>query len=399
MRLRFARAITFVVAAGVVAACADSPLRPSVESARFISPMQAKVCADPADPICSAFTSTVYRFDPTLGALPPGTSDWRLIITQFGGQLDFLGVVEHGGAPIADVQKMYMRFFIDNGDGALGAGDLQVVIVNSPSGATLHCGLVSTLPAGAALPTSSPSICETGGESTNQPGRFLFDEYRTADLSAPLWESQGFARLRAGERRALFLVEVGNVFTSAGGAPQLGPPTAPASRIDILSVPSGDGGDGDNGGGDNGGGDNGGGDTDTTAPTITFSGNVGSYSILSTVAISCTATDASGIAASTCPSVNAAAYTFPLGVTTLNATATDNAGNTATASTSFTVTATTNDLCALATTFAANKGQATAMCAQLKNGTRPFINHVTAQRGKHLSIAHADILLQLARAM
>jgi hypothetical protein len=395
MRLRLSRAITFVVAAAVFAACADSPLRPSVESARFISPMQAKVCADPADPICAVFTSTVYRYDPTLGALPPGVSDWRLIITQFGGQLDFLGVVEHGGAPITDVQNMYLRFFIDNGDGALGTGDLQVVIVNSPSGATMHCGLVSTIPVGPALPTSSPSICETGGVSANQPGRFLFDGYRTADLSAPLWESQGFARLQAGEQRALFLVEVGNVITSSGGAPQLGAPTAPAARTDVLSVPSGEGG---NGGGGNGGG-NGGGDTDTTAPTITFSGNAGSYSILSTVAISCTASDASGIATSTCPSVNAAAYTFPLGVNTLNASATDNAGNTATASTSFTVTATTNDLCALATSFAANKGQATAMCAQLKNGTRPFINHVTAQRGKQLSVAHADILLRIAQAM
>lgn len=39
------------------------------------------------------------------------------------------------------------------------------------------------------------------------------------------------------------------------------------------------------------------------------------------------------------------------------------------------------------------------MRAQRKNGTRPFINHVTAQRGKHLSIAQADILLQIARAL
>lgn len=386
MRQRSPRAILALSLLVGAAAC-DSPLRPEM-NARVAPLVEAKVCADPNDPICQSFASTVYSYDPSLGALPPGISDWRLVITQFGGQLDFLGAVSHGGSPITDVENMYVRFFIDNGDNALGAGDLQVVVLNSPTGASLHCGIVTSLPVGPTLPTASPAICENGGQSYNQPGRFVFEEFRTADLSAPLWESQGFARLQASQRRALFLVEVGNV-TVSGGSPSLGAPTAPATRVDTLSVPNG-GGD-DDGGGD----DNGGGAGDTTAPTITFSGNAGSYSILDQVNITCAATDAgSGVATATCPSVNAMAYTLAAGSTTLSATATDVAGNTATASTSFSVTATRDDVCALVRSFVSSAGQASALCAQV--GKNAFANHVRAQTGKALTAAQASILLRWA---
>lgn len=386
MRQHFVRAsAAFSVVLGL-AAC-EAPLRPEMD-ARVAPLVEAKVCADPADPICQSFASTVYQYDPTLGALPPGVSDWRLVITQFGGQLDFLGAVSHGGAPITNVQNMYMRFFIDNGDNALGAGDLQVLVRNSPTGATLHCGIVTALPVSAEIPSSSPAICESGGQSYNETGRFIFESFRTADLSAPLWESQGFARLQADQRRALFLVEVGNVTLNAG-QPVLGEPTAPATRVDTLSVPTGN-----NGGGDD---DNGG---DTVAPTITFSGNAGSYSILSQVNISCVATDAgSGIATASCPSVNAAAHTLALGVNTLNATAQDVAGNIATASTSFTVTVNATDLCSLARQFASNNGQGNALCAQIRSGTKSFANHVRAQTNKALSADEAATLLRLAAGL
>jgi hypothetical protein len=362
--------------------------------------VEAKVCADPADPICQSFSSSVYQYDPTLGALPPGISDWRLVITQFGGQLDFLGAVTHGGAPITNVQNMYVRFFIDNGNNTLGAGDLQVVIRNTAAGATLHCGIVTALPVGAALPSATPAICETGGAAYNEPGRFVFENFRTADLSAPLWESQGFARLQANQKRALFLVEVGNVLVNAGQS-SLGAPTAPATRVDTLAVPAGNNGGGDEGGGDDdgeGGGDEG--TVDRDAPVITFSGNVGSYSILNQVNISCVATDAgSGISTSTCPSLNAAAYTLALGTTTLNATAQDLAGNIATASTSFTVSVSSTDLCALARQFANNAGQGNALCSTLRNGNKSFANHVRAQTNKSLTASQAAILLRLAAGL
>lgn len=384
-----------LVAVALVAAACDAPSRVLEPVARLVPVVEAKVCADPSDPICGVFRSTVYSYDASLGALPPGVSNWRLVITQFGGQLDFFGVVEAGGAPIANIESSYLRFFVDNGDGALGAGDLQVVVLNSPSGATLHCGLVTSLPAGTELPSATPALCEGGGESWNEPGRVLFDGLRTADLSAPLWESQGFNRLRADERRALFLVEVGNVTVNDDGSAALGPATAPATRVDTLSIVSPNGGD-DNGGGDNGGGDNG--DDDTTAPAITFSGNAGSYGILDQIAIACSVSDAgSGVATSVCPTVNARAYTLPLGGTTLTATATDVAGNMATATTSFTITVTSADLCALARELVPRR--ATPLCAQLRNGRRAFANHLRAQRGKHVPADIADLLARLAAGL
>jgi hypothetical protein len=389
MRLTSLRALgAFSLLAGL-AAC-EAPVSPDFVG-RVAPVVEAKVCADPADPICQSFSSSVYQYDSSLGTLPPGISDWRLVITQFGGQLDFLGAVSHGGAPIADVQNMYVRFFIDNGDNALGAGDLQVVVRNTAAGASLHCGIVTTLPVGAELPSATPAICETGGASYNEAGRFVFEDFRTADLSAPLWESQGFARLQADQRRALFLVEVGNVVVNAG-QPSLGAPTAPATRVDTLAVPAGNNGDDEDDEGED--------PVDSEAPVITFTGNAGAYSILDQVNISCFATDAgSGLSASNCPSVSAAAYTLALGSTTLNATAQDAAGNIATASTSFTVSVSSTDLCSLARQFASSVGQGNALCSMLRSGSQSFANHVRAQTNKSLSADEAAVLLRLAAGL
>lgn len=91
---------------------------------------------------------------------------------------------------------------------------------------------------------------------------------------------------------------------------------------------------------------------DLTSPAVAFAGNAGTYSVDQTVAITCSASDAlSGIAGSTCPSVNGPAYGFPLGANTFVATATDVAGNTGAASTTFTVTVTPGSLCTLTTKF------------------------------------------------
>lgn len=400
MRFFQPRAVVAALALFGLAAC-ESPLVPVVAtSARLAPVLEAKVCADPMDPICAVFSSTVYEFNPALGALPPGVSDWRIIITQFGGQLDFLGAVSHGGAPITNIENMYVRFFIDNGDATFGAGDLQVVVRNTPTGAQLHCGLVTSLPVGPALPSASPAICENGGTSINEPGRLIFDSYRTADLSAPLWESQGFARLRADERRALFLVEVGNV-TLVGGSPVLGPPTAPATRVDTLNVSTG----GNNGGGNNGGGNNGGGDTggdgdDETAPTIQFASDKQVYSILDNVRVTCAASDnGSGLLSSVCPAFEVPAYTLPMGWTTLTATAEDYAGNVSELEMSFRVFATRADLCTLARRLARNNGMGNSLCATLSSGTRAFTNLVRAQSGKGLSAADAASLLAIAESL
>lgn len=398
MRARLQSLLAVLAVAFTAAACSDFTA-PSA-SLRMSRAIEPKVCADPSDPICSVFSSTVYSYNPSLGALPPGVSDWRLIITQFGGQLDFFGQVTLGGTEIASQNRMYVRFFIDNGDFVLGAGDLQVLIVNSPSGATMYCGIIAGYPVSTALPTSSPPICLAGGTSLNQSGRFIFDNFRTADLSNPLWESQGFNRLRANERRALFLVEVGNVTVGGGSGnePTLGDPTAPPARIDTLSVVPPAGGDGDGNGDGDGDGDGDGNETDTTAPSITFTGNAGTYGILDAINIGCSATDAgTGIASSVCPTVNARAYTLPLGSTTLTATATDNAGNSASATISFTVIVSAADLCTLARELV--PGHATPLCAQLRNGTRAFTNHLRAQRGKKVPADVADLFTRLASGL
>ncbi len=91
---------------------------------------------------------------------------------------------------------------------------------------------------------------------------------------------------------------------------------------------------------------------DLTPPTITFSGNAGTYGVLGTVAITATATDSgSGVASFVWTNVNAPAYSFGPGSHTLTATATDKAGNTTTATTTFTVTVTPADLSTLTTQF------------------------------------------------
>lgn len=79
---------------------------------------------------------------------------------------------------------------------------------------------------------------------------------------------------------------------------------------------------------------------DETAPTVTYTGNAGTYTTSQTIAITCTASDAlSGVASTTCANISGPASSFGVGVHNYSATATDKAGNTGSGSTSFTVTA------------------------------------------------------------
>jgi hypothetical protein len=93
---------------------------------------------------------------------------------------------------------------------------------------------------------------------------------------------------------------------------------------------------------------------DQTKPAIAFAGNAGSYTVAQNVAITCAASDpapGSGLASTTCANVSAPAWTYGLGTTTLSASAVDVAGNTRSASTSFTITVTPTSLCTLTTAF------------------------------------------------
>src|SRR5207244_3912031 len=91
---------------------------------------------------------------------------------------------------------------------------------------------------------------------------------------------------------------------------------------------------------------------DETPPTVQFTGNDSPYSVDQQVAITCSASDSlSGIATSTCGSIVGPAYSFPLGLNTYVASATDRAGNVGSAATNFVVMVTLDSLCALAGQF------------------------------------------------
>ena len=154
---------------------------------------------------------------------------------------------------------------------------------------------------------------------------------------------------------------------------------------------------------------------DKTPPTATYSGNAGTYTIDQMVSITCTATDnLSGVAFTTCANISGAAYTFTLGTNSFSASATDQAGNTGTGSTSFTVQVTTAGLGNLVMQFVTKAGVANSMIsklnaaeaaaargnAQAKAGAiGAFINELQAQAGKSLTAAQAATLIALAQAL
>jgi hypothetical protein len=109
---------------------------------------------------------------------------------------------------------------------------------------------------------------------------------------------------------------------------------------------------------------------DKIAPTVTYTGNAGTYSGLATVAVTCTPADSlSGVASSTCENVSTPAWSLGAGSHTLTATATDVAGNVGSGSTVFTVVASPADLSTLTRQLvdgsAKYKAQATAAKAAI----------------------------------
>lgn len=151
---------------------------------------------------------------------------------------------------------------------------------------------------------------------------------------------------------------------------------------------------------------------DSTVPAVAFAGNTGSYTVDQTISITCSATDAmSGIAAATCPTASGDAYLFNIGSNALVASATDNAGNSNGATTSFTVSVTAGSLCNLTRRFVSHAGIANSLCVKLnaaeaaaargnlagKAGPlNAYVKEVQAQTGKAISATNAAILIRLA---
>jgi len=149
---------------------------------------------------------------------------------------------------------------------------------------------------------------------------------------------------------------------------------------------------------------------DKTAPTITFTGNAGTYAVDQTILITCAASDSlSGIAITSCPAVASGPAANFVGTTaatttTLTATATDNAGNSASAGTTFTVVVDADGICRLT----ASLRTASAICAHVTSiATAPndraktgeleaFDNFLAAQSGKSIAADLAALLSRLA---
>jgi alpha-tubulin suppressor-like RCC1 family protein len=154
---------------------------------------------------------------------------------------------------------------------------------------------------------------------------------------------------------------------------------------------------------------------DATRPTVTYSGNAGTYTVDQTITITCLADDnLSGIASTTCATITGPAYSFALGSNTRSASATDKAGNTGSGSTSFTVGATFDSLATLSVRFSANsavdKGLsdklAAAKAAAAKGDTKTKNNNlnayrqqVSAQSGKALTKDQATMLINLSKSL
>jgi uncharacterized membrane protein len=154
---------------------------------------------------------------------------------------------------------------------------------------------------------------------------------------------------------------------------------------------------------------------DVTPPTIAYSSHATTYTVDQHVSITCTATDAeSGIATNTCAPIEGDAYVFGLGQRTFSATATDNAGNTASASTSFSVSVTFGSLANLTRRFVTNTEVADGLVAHLSDAEKAaakgkpkqveaalndYRHGVQAQVGKSITAENGSILIGLSQGL
>ncbi|HJP87312.1 MAG TPA: hypothetical protein VJ852_15070 [Gemmatimonadaceae bacterium] len=154
---------------------------------------------------------------------------------------------------------------------------------------------------------------------------------------------------------------------------------------------------------------------DVTPPTIGYSAHATNYTVDEHISITCTASDAeSGLASNTCAPIEGDAYVFGLGSHTYSATATDNAGNSASASTTFTVSVTFASLTNLTRRFVTKSGvadylardlaiaqdaRASGRTKQADAALEDYRNTLKAQTGKSITADRALILIGLSRAL
>ena len=154
---------------------------------------------------------------------------------------------------------------------------------------------------------------------------------------------------------------------------------------------------------------------DVTPPTIAYSAHATNYTVDAHVSITCSASDAeSGLASNTCAPIEGDAYVFGLGAHTYSATATDNAGNSASASTTFTVSVTFASLTNLTRRFVTSSGVADDLARDLSDAQKAraagktkqadaalqdYRDTLKAQTGKSVTAERAAILIGLSQAV
>lgn len=139
---------------------------------------------------------------------------------------------------------------------------------------------------------------------------------------------------------------------------------------------------------------------DVTPPTIAYSSHAATYTVDQHVSITCAATDAeSGIATNTCAPIEGDAYVFGLGQRTFSATATDNAGNTASASTSFSVKVSFGSLGNLTRRFVTNGRVADGLIDHLRDAEKDRARGKRKQAEEELSAYRHDVLTQVGRSI
>ena len=154
---------------------------------------------------------------------------------------------------------------------------------------------------------------------------------------------------------------------------------------------------------------------DMTAPTITYTGNQGSYTVDQTVNITCSATDnLSGIDSTDCQDITGPAYSFNLGQNSFSSTATDNAGNVGNGSVDFNVGVTVDSLIALTKQFDSNRINAIQISVPLRYvklaealHNEPFKHFsviayqllVYHEVGRNLTVQEANTLIRLSNAL
>ncbi|MGM0874719.1 MAG: family 43 glycosylhydrolase [Bacillota bacterium] len=151
---------------------------------------------------------------------------------------------------------------------------------------------------------------------------------------------------------------------------------------------------------------------DTTSPVIEFTGHHDSYSIDSSINITCNIVDElSGVATKECPSVEGPAYSFEVGVNKVTASATDKAGNKAEVEIEFTVTVDFDSLSQLTKAIVTKVGVADSLTKKLQsakasaakenkealNGQlNAYKNQLNAQSGKSITEQASNLLASLA---